>query len=48
MPQNSHIIATKTVAGPVYLFDLTKHESKAPVGGECKPNMVLTGQNKEG
>jgi histone-binding protein RBBP4 len=48
MPQNPHIIATKTVAGPVYVFDITKHESKAPSKGECKPNIVLTGQNKEG
>lgn len=48
MPQNPDLIATKTVAGPVYIFDRTKHESKAPLHGECKPDITLVGQSKEG
>jgi histone-binding protein RBBP4 len=48
MPQNPDLIATKTVSGPVFIFDRTKHESKAPAGGACKPDIVLLGQAKEG
>lgn len=48
MPQKPDLIATKTVRGEVYIFDRTKHESKAPVGGGCRPDIVLTGQNQEG
>ncbi|KAK4685795.1 histone-binding protein RBBP4, partial [Tremellales sp. Uapishka_1] len=48
MPQNPDLIATKTVRGDVYVFDRTKHESKAPAGGECKPDIRLRGQSKEG
>lgn len=48
MPQNPELIATKTVTGEVYVFDRTKHESKAPVNGECKPDIRLKGQTKEG
>ncbi|EJT51095.1 H3/H4 histone acetyltransferase [Trichosporon asahii var. asahii CBS 2479] len=48
MPQNPDLIATKTVDGPVFIFDRTKHETKAPVGGACKPDITLVGQSKEG
>lgn len=48
MPQNPNLIATKTVNGPVFIFDRTKHESKAPPKGECKPDIRLIGQSKEG
>lgn len=48
MPQNPELIATKTVTGEVYVFDRTKHESKAPANGECKPDIRLKGQTKEG
>ncbi|WVQ79234.1 histone acetyltransferase type B subunit 2 [Cryptococcus sp. DSM 104549] len=48
MPQNPELIATKTVHGDVYVFDRTKHESKAPSSGECKPDIRLKGQSKEG
>ncbi|KAL7425057.1 Histone acetyltransferase type B subunit 2 [Cryptotrichosporon argae] len=48
MPQNPNLIATKTVDGPVLVFDRTKHESKAAVRGECKPDIRLIGQEREG
>jgi histone-binding protein RBBP4 len=48
MPQNPDLIATKTVRGEVYVFDRTKHETTAPKGGECKPDIRLKGQTKEG
>ncbi|WVR08096.1 histone acetyltransferase type B subunit 2 [Kwoniella sp. DSM 27419] len=48
MPQNPELIATKTVSGDVLVFDRTKHESKAPAGGECRPDIRLKGQTKEG
>ncbi|WWD20256.1 histone acetyltransferase type B subunit 2 [Kwoniella shandongensis] len=48
MPQNPDLIATKTVKGDVYVFDRTKHESKAPSNGHCKPQIKLKGQTAEG
>ena len=48
MPQNPNLIATKTVKGDVYVFDRTKHETKAPPGGECKPDIRLKGLKGEG
>jgi histone-binding protein RBBP4 len=48
MPQKPDLIATKTVRGEVYVFDRTKHESKAPAGGACRPDIRLVGQDKEG
>ena len=48
MPQNPDLIATKTARGEVYVFDRTKHETTAPKGGECKPDIKLKGQTKEG
>jgi len=48
MPQNPDIIATKTNAGPVYIFDRTRHCLKPIKGAKCKPNMILHGHTKEG
>ncbi|KAL9716616.1 Histone acetyltransferase type B subunit 2 [Leucoagaricus gongylophorus] len=48
MPQNPDLIATKAVTGEVFVFDRTKHSSEPERGGECKPNIRLTGQQREG
>lgn len=48
MPQNPDLIATKTVMGDVLVFDRTKHETKAPEGQGCRPDIRLKGQTKEG
>lgn len=48
MPQNPDLIATKTVAGDVFVFDRTKHSSEPDRDGVCKPNIRLVGQMKEG
>lgn len=48
MPQNPFIIATKTVNAEVYVFDYSKHPSKPPADGECKPDLRLRGHNSEG
>jgi histone-binding protein RBBP4 len=48
MPQNSTIIATKTVSSEVYVFDYTKHPSKPEPNGRCQPDIKLTGHLKEG
>ena len=48
MPQNPDLIATKTVRGDVYVYDRTKHELKAPAGGEAKPDIRLKGLKGEG
>lgn len=48
MPQNPNLIATKTVMGDVYVFDRTKHSSEPAADGQCKPDIKLKGQKKEG
>lgn len=48
MPQNSFMIATKTVHSDVYVFDYSRHPSKPPPGGECRPDLRLTGHESEG
>ncbi|CAG8444706.1 8692_t:CDS:2 [Funneliformis caledonium] len=48
MPQDQNIIATKTVTGDVYIFDLTKHPTKPPAEGVCSPELKLRGHTKEG
>ncbi|MFS7985823.1 WD-40 repeat-containing protein MSI1 [Helianthus anomalus] len=48
MPQNSFIIATKTVSAEVYVFDYSKHPSKPPLDGACSPDLRLRGHNTEG
>ncbi|ORX89300.1 WD40 repeat-like protein [Basidiobolus meristosporus CBS 931.73] len=48
MPQNPDVIATKTVAGPVYVFDRTKYPSQPAVDGVCNPEIKLQGHTQEG
>lgn len=49
MPQNPNIIATKTISGPVYVFDITKHpNTPSTQDTTCKPNLKLMGNQKEG
>ena len=48
MPQNPNIIATKTVAGPVYVFDRTKHPLVPNPDLGCIPDIRLLGHTKEG
>lgn len=48
MPQNPDLIATKAVSGEVYVFDRTKHSSEPERSGQCKPDITLVGQHKEG
>jgi histone-binding protein RBBP4 len=48
MPQNSFIIATKTVSAEVYVFDYSKHPSKPPQEGHCNPDLRLRGHRTEG
>lgn len=48
MPTNPNLIATKTVTGPVYVFDRTRHPSVPKNDGICLPELTLTGHTKEG
>lgn len=48
MPQNSFIIATKTISAEVFVFDYSKHPSKPPLDGTCTPDLRLRGHNSEG
>eukprot|EP00955_Chlamydomonas_euryale_P034056 349682-Chlamydomonas_euryale.AAC.9 len=47
-PQNSSMIATKTISADVYVFDHTQHPSKPPPDNKCRPNLVLRGHRTEG
>eukprot|EP00158_Paraphelidium_tribonemae_P001711 Partr_v1_DN24709_c0_g1_i1_m37446 putative retinoblastoma binding protein len=47
MPQNPCLIATRAVDGDVYVFDYTKHPSKA-TDLTCRPDLKLKGLSKEG
>ena len=47
-PQNHFLVATKTVSADVYVFDYSKHPSKPPSDGECKPDIRLKGHSNEG
>ena len=47
MPQETNIIATKTVSGEVHVFDYFKHPSE-PSTDEVKPDLKLLGHKKEG
>ena len=47
MPQDPMLLATKTVMGDVFLFDVRKHPS-IPRDPICRPNWVLKGHTKEG
>lgn len=46
--QNSFLIATKTISADVYVFDYSKHPSKPPSDGVCRPDLVLKGHRTEG
>lgn len=48
MPQNCNLIATRTVAGPVYVFDRTKHPSTPNAEVGCIPDIKLVGHTREG
>ena len=48
MPGNPDIIATRTIMGPVYIFDRTKHTSVPDPSGVCNPDIKLVGHQKEG
>jgi WD40 repeat protein len=48
MPQNPSIIATKSPNADVFIFDYTKHPSKPPTDGICRPDLRLKGHKKEG
>ncbi|KAJ3137280.1 CCR4-Not complex caf1 ribonuclease subunit Caf1 [Geranomyces variabilis] len=48
MPGNANIIATRTVMGPVYIFDRTRHASDPNPDGVCNPEIKLEGHTKEG
>ena len=47
MPQNSFLIATKTISAEVYVFDYSKHPSK-PTDNVCNPDLRLVGHKTEG
>jgi histone-binding protein RBBP4 len=47
-PQNHFLVATKTVSADVYVFDYSKHQSKPPSDGQCRPDIRLTGHKNEG
>lgn len=48
MPQNAHIIATKTPSSDVLIFDYTKHPSVPDTYRGCNPELRLKGHSKEG
>ena len=48
MPQNPHIIATKTPSSDVLVFDYTKHSSIPDNTRGCNPELRLKGHSKEG
>lgn len=41
------LLATKSISGDVYIFDVTKHPS-VPRNSICSPNYILKGHQKEG
>ncbi len=47
MPQETNIIATKTVTGDINIFDYYKHPN-IPSDSEEKPQLILKGHDKEG
>jgi len=48
MPQNKYIIATKAPSEDVFVFDVSKHESKPDSQSECTPELRLKGHKQEG
>ncbi len=48
MPQQYNVIATKTIAGEVHIFDYFKHPTKPEAHQQVKPELKLLGHEKEG
>ncbi|CAJ0962731.1 unnamed protein product, partial [Mesorhabditis belari] len=48
MPQNPHIIATKSPSADVFVFDYTRHPANPTNDGQCKPQLILRGHSREG
>jgi len=48
MPQNPYLIATKSPASEVHVFDWSKHPSKPAADGRFEPDLILKGHQKEG
>lgn len=48
MPQNPCVLATKGPSSDVFVFDYTKHPSMPASGGQCRPDLRLTGHEAEG
>lgn len=48
MPSNPDIFATRTITGPVYIFDRIKHPSVPDPNSGCNPDIKLLGHTKEG
>ncbi|KAJ3044531.1 Histone-binding protein rbbp4 [Rhizophlyctis rosea] len=48
MPKNPNLIATRTIMGPVYIFDRTRHTSTPASDGVCNPEIRLVGHESEG
>ena len=48
MPQSHNIIATKTVSGEVHVFDQFRHPNRPSNMTEVKPNLRLSGHQREG
>lgn len=47
-PQNPDLIATRTAFGSTCIFDRTKHSLQPSADGKSKPDIILTGQEREG
>lgn len=48
MPHNPNVIATKSAAAEVFVFDKSKHPLKPHPDGVCRPDIKLVGHTKEG
>lgn len=48
MPQNPYLIATKSPAAEIYVFDWSRHPSKPAADGTFAPDIILKGHTKEG
>eukprot|EP00210_Caulerpa_lentillifera_P005887 g5629.t1 len=48
MPQNSFLIATKTIHAEVYIFNYSRHASRPDPAAPCRPDLRLLGHDAEG
>lgn len=48
MPQNSFLIATKTINAEVYIFNYSTHASRPDPLAPCRPDLRLLGHETEG